>query len=126
MDKQYGLQLLCLGVCIVFSLRICNTNLSITVLPTGIEVVFSESDYSANEYDQKVFVMVQTEGKRATPVTLQVTPLNYDDFISLDKPLPSGFPDVPSSNDYFDVPLSEITSPNRAMAGQLIMVDNTV
>ncbi len=108
MDKQYGLQLLCLGV------RICNTNLSITVLPTGIEVVFFESDYTANEYDQKVFVMVQTEGKRATPVTLQVTPLNYDDFISLDKPLPSGFP-VPSLND---------SSP--AMAGQLITVDNAV
>ncbi len=85
------------------------------LLSTGIEIEFSESDYSASEGDEEIVVRVQTSGRRATPVTVRVTPMNYDDFINLGKPLPAEFPDVPPSNDGPGVLPDNIKSPNRAI-----------
>ncbi len=84
------------------------------LLSTGIEIEFSESDYSTSEGDEEIVVRVQTSGRRATPVTVRVTPMIYDDFLKLGKPLPADFPDVPLSNDGPDVLLDDIKSPNRA------------
>ena len=64
-------------------------------MSTGVIIRFSESDYSAQE-NQQMRVVVQTEGRRATPVTVRVIPLNYDDYLALNIPQPEDFPDVPS------------------------------
>ncbi len=69
------------------------------MLSTGIEIIFTESDYSASEGDGEIVVRVQTTGRRSTPVTVRVTPMSYDEVLLLGKPLPSDFPDVPPSND---------------------------
>ncbi len=84
------------------------------MLSTGIEIIFTESDYSASEGDGEIVVRVQTSGRRATPVTVRVTPINYDEFVLLGKPFPSGFPDVEPSNDGPGVDPDDIKSPNRA------------
>ena len=52
---------------------------------------------------------MQTEGRRATPVTVRVIPLNYDDYLALGIPLPEDFPDVPAF---------EEKRPNRAKSRQ--------
>ncbi len=75
-----------------------------------IEIKFSESCYSVNERAGEITVEVQTEGRRATNVTVRVTPLNYDDFLSLGVALPSDFPTVPEL---------VVNSPNRATTGEL-------
>ncbi len=75
-----------------------------------IEIKFSESCYSVNEREGEITVRVQAEGRRATNVTVRVTPLNYDDFLSLGVAFPSNFPTVP------DLILN---SPNRATTGEL-------
>ncbi len=68
------------------------------------------SDYSVNEREGEITVLVQTEGRRATNVTVRVTPLNYDDFLSLGVAFPGDFPTVPDLVVY---------SPNRADTGEL-------
>ncbi len=84
------------------------------MLSTGIEITFTEPDYFASEGDGEIVVRLLTSGRRATPVTVRVTPMNYDDFLLLGKPLPSGFPDVPPSNDGPGVLHWDVKSPNRA------------
>ncbi len=86
-----------------FTLIFCSTQLE-------IEIKFSESDYRVNEHEGEIAVLVQTEGRRATNVTVRVTPLNYDDFFFLGVAFPSDFPTVPDLVVY---------SPNRADTGEL-------
>ncbi len=92
-----------------FTLIFCSTQLE-------IEIKFSDSDYSVSErageitVSVKIAVLVPTEGRRATNVTVRVTPLNYDDFLSLGVALPFDFPTVPDLDVY---------SPNRADTGEL-------
>ena len=78
-------------------------------MSTGVVIRFSQSDYSAPEEDEEIIVTVQTEGRRATPVTVKVIPLNYDDYLALDIPLPEDLPDVPEF---------EEKRPNRAKSKQ--------
>ena len=78
-------------------------------MSTGAVVRFSQSDYSAPEEKQQILVTVQTEGRHATPVTVRVTPLNYDDYLTLGIPLPEDFPFVPAF---------EEKHPNRAKSRQ--------
>ncbi len=84
------------------------------MLVTGIEIKFTEQGYSASEGDGEIVVTVQTSGRRATPVTVRVTPINYDDFLLLEKPLLNGLLDVPPSNDGPVVRQGGIKSHNRA------------
>ncbi len=86
-----------------FTLIFCSTQLE-------IEIKFLDSDYSVNEREGEITVSVQTEGRRATNVTVRVIPLNYDDFLSLGVEFPSDFPSVPDL---------VVNSPNRADTGEL-------
>ncbi len=85
--------------------------------PTGIEITFSNNDYNANEGDGQIQVTLQTRRQRATPVTVRVTPINYDDFLSLGLPLPNDFPTVSDL---------VVNSPNRANTGNLVMIFNAL
>ncbi len=87
----------------LYNLHFCSTHLEI-----GIK--FTASDYSVNEQAGEITVGVQTEGRHATNVTVRVTPLNYDDFLSLGVAFPSDFPTVPDL---------VVNSPNRADTGEL-------
>ncbi len=80
----------------------------------GIDITFTQRDYYASEGDGVIVVRVRTSGGRATPVTVKVTPMNYDEFLGLGKPLPNDFLDVPPSNDGPGLPPGGIKSPNRA------------
>ncbi len=84
------------------------------MLSTDIEITFTESDYSASEADGVMVVRLQTSGRRATPVTVRVTPINYDEYLDLGNALPSGFVVLDPSNDGPVVPPDGIKSPNRA------------
>ncbi len=61
-----------------------------------------------------MIVRLQTSGRRATPVTVRVSPMNYDEYLGLGNPLPSGFQILNPSNDGPVVPPGGIKSPNRA------------
>ena len=76
-----------------------------------ISIRFSLPVYSAPEYKEQMLVTVQTEGRRATPVTVRVIPLTYDDYLALGVSLPEDFPDVPEL---------EEKRPNRANSKQSI------
>ena len=75
----------------------------------GVGIRFSSSDYSAPEENEQLLVTVQTEGRRATPVTVRVTPLTYDDYLLLGVTLPEDFPSIPAFNP---------KRPNRATSRQ--------
>ena len=68
------------------------------LLATGISVKFTELDYRATEKDKQMTVTVQTHGRRATPVAVRVTPMNYDDYLALGNSLPIYFPPIPAHN----------------------------
>ncbi len=74
------------------------------MLSTGIEIIFTESDYSASEGDGEMVVRLHTSGRRATPVTVRVIPMKYGEYLDLGDPLPSGFPILNHSNDGPGVP----------------------
>ena len=80
-----------------------------SLLSTGIGIRFSLPVYSAPEEREQIVVTVQTEGRRATPVTVRVSPLNYDDYLALGVPLPENFPDVSAFQE---------KRPNRAKSRQ--------
>ena len=78
-------------------------------MSTGVVVRFSQLDYSAPEQNEEIVVTVQTEGRHASNLTVQVVPLSFNDYLALGKQLPEDFPDVPDFN---------TKCPNRANSRQ--------
>ena len=87
-----------------------------SLFSTAISIRFSQSDYSAPEEDEQMLVTLQTEGRHATPVTVRVIPVTYDDYLTRGESLPDDFPDVPEFNDKY---------PNRAKSKQQIGLIHT-
>ncbi len=82
----------------------------------GIEIAFTETDYSFNERNAANTVRLALQGRLATNVTVGVTAMLYDDLVSSGVQLTGEFPEVPPSD-----PIS----PNRA-SGLSVIITSSV
>ena len=70
-----------------------------------IDIRFSLAHFSANEGDGEIEIALSVVGRHATDVSVRVTALNYDDFISRGFVVGTNFTALPDQNP---------KSPNRA------------